>query len=177
MYPFIRFGTQIIKDSFKPKIHIQTPIKQKMRVLANDLDHQFKMRSSRLFVMTDFGRMRLIVLTGLFPILKQNKWFPINGSCLTKEFGHLKCFEHYFLTTQLCSWDEKWFYVDHEFYNTKGELIYYLLARTTFVKKKQIISPDTIFKALNMPQKVKKNEEMIKRWSEADQGFFNRTKR
>lgn len=176
MYPYIRFFSQIMRDSLKPKIDIGTPIKQKHYVLPNDLDFNIHMNSGRYMVMADLGRMCLVTRSGALRLCMKHKWSPVYGGCLIRFNKSLQPFQKYYLLTQLISWDEKWFYGDQRFVDEKGKLYCLLISRTTFVHKKKIIPPEDVLKKLgNSP--VKENvDEYLQQWKEMDNAFLERKK-
>lgn len=110
-----------IASFFKPKIgDILAPSLVNLRVLPNDLDFNLHMNNGRYLTMMDLGRLDLILRTGLFKIMVQQKSVPILASASIRYRLSLDPFQKYSIQTQILGWDEKWFFIEQRFLMGSG---------------------------------------------------------
>lgn len=110
-----------ISSFFKPKIdYILEPAYLKLCVMPNDLDFNMHMNNGRYLTIMDLGRLDLILRSGLFKIMLQQKNVPILGSVTMRYRLSLDPFQKYTLKTQILGWDEKWFYIEQRFLMRAG---------------------------------------------------------
>lgn len=106
---------------FKPKIaDICAPAYLKLVVCPNDLDFNMHMNNGRYLTIMDLGRLDLIVRSGLFQIMMQQKSVPILASASIRYRLSLDPFQTYTLQTQILGWDQKWFYIEQRFIMGSG---------------------------------------------------------
>lgn len=84
-----------------------------LRCWPNDLDSNMHMNNGRYLTIMDLGRLDLILRTGLWPVMRARKWFPVIASAKVSFRRSLNVFETFELTTQVIGWDEKWLYIEH----------------------------------------------------------------
>lgn len=110
-----------ISSFFKPKIgDILAPSFLKLCVMPNDLDFNMHMNNGRYLTIMDLGRLDLILRTGLFKIMMQQKSVPILASAHIRYRLSLDPFQTYNLQTQILGWDDKWFYIEQRFLMGSG---------------------------------------------------------
>ena len=110
-----------VSSFFKPKIDdILAPSLVKLCVLPNDLDFNLHMNNGRYLTIMDLGRLDLILRTGLFKIMLQQKSVPILASASIRYRLSLDPFQKYTVQTQILGWDEKWFYIEQRFLMGSG---------------------------------------------------------
>ncbi len=117
----IRVLYVFVSSFFKPKIaDILAPSHLKLCVMPNDLDFNLHMNNGRYLTIMDLGRLDLILRTGLFKIMVQQKSVPILASAKIRYRLSLDPFQKYTLQTQILGWDEKWFYIEQRFLMGSG---------------------------------------------------------
>lgn len=88
-----------------------------LRVLLNDLDLNRHMNNGRFLTIMDLGRMDLLKRTGTLNLAIENRWMPIVGTATINFQRPLKLWQKYELHSRICSWDEKWIYLEQTFYS------------------------------------------------------------
>lgn len=117
----IRVLYVFVSSFFKPKIgDILAPSQLKLFVMPNDLDFNMHMNNGRYLTIMDLGRLDLILRTGLFKIMVQQKSVPILASAHIRYRLSLDPLQKYTLQTQIVGWDEKWFYIEQRFLMGSG---------------------------------------------------------
>jgi len=84
-----------------------------LRCWPNDLDINMHMNNGRFLTIMDLGRLDLIMRTGLWPVMRARKWYPVVGTAKISFRRSINVFETFELTTQVIGWDEKWLYIEH----------------------------------------------------------------
>ena len=87
--------------------------RMRLRCWPNDLDTNMHMNNGRYLTIMDLGRLDLILRTGLLPVMKKRKWFPVVASAKISFRRSINAFETFELTTQVIGWDDKWLYMEH----------------------------------------------------------------
>jgi len=85
----------------------------RLRCWPNDLDINMHMNNGRFLTIMDLGRLDLIMRTGLWPVMRARKWYPVVGTAKISFRRSINVFETFELTTQVIGWDEKWLYIEH----------------------------------------------------------------
>ena len=117
------------------------------RVWPSDLDINLHMTNSRYLALMDLGRMNLLMQSGLWKFIRQEKLAPVIAGSLVRFRRPLKLFERITLTTQVIGWDAKWMFIEHRL-ERRGELACQAIVKGGFVGKTGIVSPAVIAKGL-----------------------------
>jgi acyl-CoA thioesterase FadM len=86
-----------------------------MRVLPIDLDILMHMNNGRYLSIMDLGRIDLMVRSGLWAIARKRGWLPVVATTTIDYRRSLTAFQRYQQTSRLTSWDDRWFYFEHQF--------------------------------------------------------------
>lgn len=78
----------------------------RFRVWPSDVDMNLHMTNARFLAVSDFGRIDLIVRTGLFRIAMKRRWAPIVSYAAVVFRKELKLWRSLELETRLAYWDE-----------------------------------------------------------------------
>ncbi|WP_425416427.1 thioesterase family protein [Oricola indica] len=84
-----------------------------LRCWPNDLDTNLHMNNGRYLTIMDLGRLDLILRTGLLPVMRSRKWYPVIATARIGFRRSINVFECFDLTTRVIGWDEKWLYIEH----------------------------------------------------------------
>lgn len=120
----------------------------KMRVWPFDCDLNFHVNNGRYLTMMDLGRIQLTGLNRILWYCVKKGWMPVLGSAKIHFLKGLRPFQAFELKTQLVYWDEKWFYLEQQFYS-HGTLYATALVKALFTAKQGKITPQEIITALN----------------------------
>ena len=112
------FIISFFRDELPPGKAIST---LRMITLPNDLDINLHMNNGRYLTICDLNRIDLFIRTGLAKVMLKNKWSPIVADHTMTYIRPLKLFSKFDVSLSLTHWDEKYFYMTHEF--TKGKKI------------------------------------------------------
>lgn len=112
---FIRLIVVVLAAFRKPAVAMLDETRLSMRVWPNDLDTNAHMNNGRYLTVMDLGRVDLIVRSGLWPVVRARKWYPVLGAAAMVYRRSLAPFQRYALTTRVLGWDEKWIFIEHRF--------------------------------------------------------------
>lgn len=112
----------LIVSVWQGKANLQSSFKLHLRTWPNDLDTNFHMNNGRYLTLMDLGRTQMMIRLGLIGTIIREKWMPVVGEAHIKFKKSLAPFETFTLETKVHSWDEKWVYMEQNFYNSKGQL-------------------------------------------------------
>lgn len=86
-----------------------------LRVWPNDLDTNIHMNNGRYLTLMDLGRVDLIIRSGLWRVIRDNRWAPVIGSAKMSYRRPLDPFQRFDIVTQVLGWDDKWVYIEQRF--------------------------------------------------------------
>lgn len=82
------------------------PSRLRFRVWPSDIDFNLHMTNARFLAVSDFGRIDLIVRTGLFRAALKNRWAPIVSYAAVVFRRELRIWRSFELETRIRYWDE-----------------------------------------------------------------------
>ncbi|OFW87184.1 MAG: Mesenchymal stem cell protein DSCD75 [Alphaproteobacteria bacterium RIFCSPHIGHO2_12_FULL_45_9] len=172
-----------ISSFFKPKIgDLLAPSLLKLCVLPNDLDFNLHMNNGRYLTIMDLGRLDLILRTGLFKIMVQQKSVPILASAKIRYRLSLDPFQKYTLQTQILGWDEKWFYIEQRFLMgsgaKQGEVAAIGLVKGCFLNNttQSTVPTSDVLTAIGYPYASPLFPQHITDWLQAEETLKNVTR-
>jgi acyl-CoA thioesterase FadM len=132
---------------FAPHVAWDTPTQVYFRVWPTDLDINLHMTNSRYLALMDLGRTNLLLQSGLWKFIRQEKLAPVIAGSLVRFRRPINLFERITLTTQVIGWDAKWMFIEHRL-ERNGELACQAIVKGVFVGKAGSVSPAVIAKGL-----------------------------
>lgn len=118
-----------------------------LRVLPNDLDTNIHMNNGRYLTIMDLGRVDLTIRSGLWRVMRANRWYPVVGSARMVFCRPLDPFQAYELTTRVAGWDGKWVYMEQRF--VVGEMVHARgVLKALFLKGREKVPSAELARAL-----------------------------
>ncbi len=87
----------------------------RMITLPNDLDINLHMTNGRYLTIADLSRIDVFLRTGLLKAMIKEKWSPVVTEHTMNYKHSLKLFARFDLIMQLTHWDNRSFYMSHQF--------------------------------------------------------------
>lgn len=100
------------------------------RVWPHDLDAFGHMNNGRYLQIMDVARVRWMARTGVLSSMLRSRWSGVIGGALTRYRYSLRPFQRYWVRTRLVYWDDRWFYFEHTFIDSRGRCVAAGLSRT-----------------------------------------------
>lgn len=102
------------------------------RVWPHDLDLSFHMNNGRYLTIMDLGRLDIMLRSGLWRAVLNNKWTPIATAVTIRFRRELRPLQAYRLETRLASWDATLVVMEQTFVIAGGERDGQVAARALF---------------------------------------------
>lgn len=135
LYYFMTFWFQPKIDNLLDKSELQ------FRVWPTDLDTSVHMNNGRYLTIMDFGRLDLMMHSGLFRMVVKNGWTPVVSTSIIRFRRELRCFEPFTLETVIADWSDNHVVFEHRLVFSKGpragEVASYALVRAALYDRKQ----------------------------------------
>ena len=127
---FVRVPGLVVRHRVRPYPHmrIMDTDRVTLRVWPQDIDWNLHMNNSRYQVHMDYGRFRAVARSRVMDQVIGKRWAPLVGGLLMTFRRSLHLGERYTLATRIMCWDDRWFYMEQNFYGRDG------LATTAWVK-------------------------------------------
>lgn len=173
MYPFIRFGTTIVKalNARCKGETISITEMSKIEIMSNptDMDNFFEMNNGRIFTLFDLGRNDFAIRSGIGGLLIKNRWGLVVAGSSIQYRKRVYAFSKVTIKTRLVGIDDKWIYLQQSMW-VKGQPTSTALLRTgiTDIRTGKAISPQHILKAMGQPNFEYPLEDWVQAWAEAD---------
>jgi acyl-CoA thioesterase FadM len=127
---FIRVPAMVLRHRIHPypPMRIMDTDRVMLRVWPQDIDWNMHMNNSRYQSYMDYGRFRAVARCRVMDRALGKGWAPLVGGVLMTFRRSLHLWERYALDTRIRCWDDRWFYIEQNFYGREG------LATTAWVK-------------------------------------------
>ena len=112
--PARSFGQHGLRHGHGPSVGVAES-RLRMITLPNDLDFNLHMTNGRFLTIADLSRIDLFLRTGLAKVMVKEKWAPIITEHTMSYKRSLNLFQKFDLVMQLTHWDERCFYMSHQF--------------------------------------------------------------
>lgn len=122
--------------------------KLNLMVLPNDLDVNLHMNNGRYLTICDLNRVDFFLRTGLLATMMQKKWMPMVAEHTMIYKKPLALFQRFTVTLTLTSWDEKAFYMTHEF-KVKDRIVAIGTSKGVFRGRNGVVPPEEIIRAVS----------------------------
>lgn len=117
--------------------------RMRMITLPNDLDFNLHMTNGRYLTIADLSRIDLFLRTGLAKVMVKEKWAPIITEHTMSYKRSLNLFQKFDLVMQLTHWDERCFYMSHQF--IVGDRIVAHGSSTGVIRSRDgVVPPETV---------------------------------
>ena len=104
------------------------------RVMPTDIDFHLHMNNARYLRECDFGRMRLLLRTGLWAATKRQKGFIVLGASTIRYRKPLNLFNPFVLSSKIVHWDKSNVYIEQRFEHPVTSFVYAVVyAKQSFV--------------------------------------------
>lgn len=167
-----RFIWIILFSRFSPSAGVLDQTSLSFRVLPTDIDVLMHMNNGRYFSLLDLARIDCMIRNKTFAPLKKHKIYPVVASEMIRFRKSLDLFQHFEITTQLLGWDDKFFYIVHQFKRQQHLYALALVKARMLHKKKGAMSPDEVLKQIGLKLPVPPLPKWVMQWQKGDQGFY-----
>ena len=125
------------------------PAESRLRLmtLPNDLDINLHMNNGRYLTIADLSRVDLFIRTGLVRAMRKERWAPIVTEHTMVYKRSLRLFQRFDAVMQLTHWDERSFYMKHQFI-MKDRVVAEGTSRGVILGKDGVVAPERVLARL-----------------------------
>ena len=160
---YLRLLRVLFKVPFCRRIEVLEPARIQFRSWPNDCDLNFHLNNGRYLTFMDLGRFYLLgQLRLLWPVFRR-RWLPVIAAAEISFVRPLKPLRRFTLSTQLLSWDEKYFYIEQRF-SVAGRLHAMALIKGLFLEGRNPVDPARILEVIGVTMPPPAMPEMVRHW-------------
>lgn len=93
------------------------------RVLPQDIDVFGHMNNGRYLQIMDVARAQWMQRTGVLSAIRSARWGAVLGGNLIRYRHALNLFRRYVVRTHLIYWNDRWFFFEHAFVDSRGRTV------------------------------------------------------
>lgn len=124
MFPWLRLGAYAAKVRSRPRLELPADTSRlAFRVGPTDLDFSLHMNNGRYLTLMDFGRIDIMVASGLWRDVRRNGWVPIASNVIIRFRRELRAFDRFELQSQIIDWDADSVVIEQKFVFTTRQHI------------------------------------------------------
>ena len=120
---YIRLFMVWVRNIAVAKQHYSHGTESRFRVLPHDLDAFGHMNNGRYLQIMDVARVEWMLQTQVAGAIRKNRWSPILGGGVIRYRHSLKFMQVYRVHTRLLGWDHRWFYLEHNFMDSRDRCV------------------------------------------------------
>jgi acyl-CoA thioesterase FadM len=137
----------------------------RFRAWPNDLDLNLHMNNGRYLTFMDLGRVHLLAQMGLLGTVVRNGWQPVLTAAEINFIRAIGPFQLFTLISRLLTWDEKYFYVEHQF--RRGEtLCAVATVRGLFLQRGRRVAPAEALAVLKLDVVAPQMPAVVRQWND-----------
>jgi len=167
MYPFVRLASTFLKARYRRSLSAAEESRLEFRVLPGDIDFYPELNNGRHLTLMDLGRLDLAIRTGIFDLLRPNRWGLVVAGASVRYRHRLPAFSRFVLSTQIVGRDRLWFYF-HQKTIRRGVVCSAALVRAGLTSKNGIVPTDDVMNAVGDSSVPAGIPDWVAAWSAAD---------
>lgn len=152
----------------KPTLHPRVPTSRVFRVMPWDIDAFLHMNNGRYSQIMDVARIDWMRRSRILDAVIKNRWGGLLGGSLIRFRRSLKPFQRYRVWTEVVSWDERWFFLEHRFETLEGKLVAIGLTRAGLQARGKWVSTEAVVNAVVPGLKSPQHPKRVLDWLNAD---------
>lgn len=137
---------------------------QHFRVWPHDCDINMHLTNARYFSFADLARTYAIARLGVLGKLVKKGWLPVVNAEEITFIKPIAPFERFRLETTLVFWDEKYFYISHEYWVGKRLCAKALIRGVFFSKKQGVVPLDNVLALADIHHVHHQEPEAVRTW-------------
>lgn len=166
---YLRLLHLLVFWRFRSKLEPFDQASTPFRVWPLDLDLNLHMNNGRYLTLMDLARVDLMLRNGWVSRLRRAKMFPVVAGQTIRYRKSLALFQPFEIRTRILGWDERSFYLQHEFVS-KGEVVGLGVIRGVFLQQgKGRVAPADVVAAAGANETSPEIPQWVLDWQAADQ--------
>lgn len=167
MYPYLRFAALTLRERRKAPLGLFDTHTMQMTCLPVDIDGFFEMNNGRILTLFDLGRWALAIRTGLWGVLKEQRWGLVVAGSTVRYRARITTLQKFEMRTRFLGWDERFLYLEQAMW--RGDTCCnHALLRTGVTSKGRLAPVDDVAKALGVEGESPVLPDWVQAWAAAD---------
>lgn len=137
----------------KPTIPANQSVATRFKVLPLDIDINRHLNNGRYLQLMDINRAEWLMRTGIWKVIRNNRWRPVLGSVAINYQRELKLWDCATMETRLLGWDDRWTYLEHRIVSDAGRSVALAIAKAGFQSRGRWVNPEILRLQLPYPLK------------------------
>ncbi|HEY6080175.1 MAG TPA: thioesterase family protein [Polyangiaceae bacterium] len=131
---FLRLLLLLLTAWARPRCGALGPSRKRFLVWPPDLDVLGHVNNGVYLSMLDVARVDLLLRSGIAPILRRKRWYPVVAAQTIRFRRSLQLFQRFDVETTVIGWDDKAILIQHHFLRG-SELVAEAVVRSRFLKR------------------------------------------
>ncbi|MEM8766390.1 MAG: thioesterase family protein [Pseudomonadota bacterium] len=145
---YLRLLLALSRGLLADRLHYRSYLISSFRVWPHDIDAFGHMNNGRYLQIMDVARTDWMARVGVVETMFRNRWTAVIGGGLIRYRHALKPFQRYEVKTRLLSWDQRWWYLEHVFFDQRGRQVAIGVSRAGIRQKHGWLATDAMVEAL-----------------------------
>lgn len=154
------------------KRHHSHGAESRFRVLPHDLDALGHMNNGRYLQIMDVARVEWMLQTQVAGAIRKNRWAPILGGGVIRYRHSLRLLQLYRVRTRLLGWDERWFYLEHSFKDSRDRCVAVGVTRAGLRSDDDWVHTDKVVNSVHPGARSPAIPEHIHDWINLEEAMF-----
>jgi acyl-CoA thioesterase FadM len=143
------------------------------RVWPHDLDAFGHMNNGRYLQIMDVARVAWMARVGVLSCIWRERWSAVLGGGFIRFRRSLKPFQRYRVRTRLLSWDERWWFLEHVFFDESGRQVATGISRAALRSGAFWVSTSAVLQRVRPDAEPPPLPDYILRWLAAEQDMWH----
>jgi acyl-CoA thioesterase FadM len=139
----------------------------RIRVWPHDLDLWGHVNGGRYLTLSDLGRLDFSIRTGVFGIVRRNRWTMPMATAALQFRRPLRLFQTCEMHTRIVGWDDKWWYMETRFVRN-GRTVATVVAKAVVRGPDGTVTPKRLLELLGVDDDSLPVPEPVRRWVEVE---------
>jgi acyl-CoA thioesterase FadM len=159
------------------RIHYRAELISRFRVWPHDIDAFGHMNNGRYLQIMDVARTGWMARVGVVTCMWQNRWTAVIGGGVVRYRHALRPFQRYEVRTRLLSWDHRWWYLEHVFFDERGRQAAIGVSRAGLRDGRRWLSTEAMVDALSPGAIAPEPPEYLARWLAVEEEMYEHSSR
>ncbi|MBY5971500.1 acyl-CoA thioesterase [Ferrimonas balearica] len=147
MYPYIRLAKEYLKFRNAPKLRPGETHVSHHIVWPWDIDPWMELNNGRTLTIFDLGRIPYAARSGLFEVMKREKWGLTVAGTAIRYRKRLTAFTRVEMRTRLMGVDKRFIYIEQSMWS-EGECANHATLRTGVIRNRKLVPTEEVARAL-----------------------------
>lgn len=169
---YLRLLIALLKGRLGRNAHHAESVESRFRVWLHDMDAFGHMNNGRYLQIMDVARAEWMMRTGVAAAIRQNRWGAVLGGGFIRYRFSLRLFQSYRVQTRLLCWDDRWFFLEHSFFDNHERCVAKGISRAALRTNGQWVSTDDVVAAVHPNAISPEMPTYVRDWLELEHEMF-----